>query len=216
MNPTVLITGARGFIGRNCLSQLAGRFREVHAVTSCRPADDDRVTWHWLDLFDREQVARLLARIRPSHLLHLAWTTQPGRYWTSPENLSWLEASLHLARKFVESGGHRLVTAGTCAEYEWGHGLCGETNTPVVPATLYGRSKLAMQHVLESYAAQCGLSFASTRIFFVYGPGESPERFVPSVIRALQAGRRHPCSLGLQRRDFLHVADVAAAACLAA
>jgi len=39
-----------------------------------------------------------------------------GRYWTTPENLAWTEASLALYRAFAERGGERAVARGTCAE----------------------------------------------------------------------------------------------------
>ena len=52
----VLVTGASGFIGSNCLRPLTERGYEVHAVRATRrelPVDD--VTWHRADL-DRKSV----------------------------------------------------------------------------------------------------------------------------------------------------------------
>lgn len=46
-------------------------------------------------------------------------------------------------------------------------------------------------------------------MFFLCGPREHPARLVPSVARALLAGEVAECSAGTQRRDFLHVDDVA-------
>ena len=57
--------------------------------------------------------------IRPEVLIHLAWYAEHGKYWTSPENVRWVEASLALLRGFAAAGGRRVVMAGTCAEYEW-------------------------------------------------------------------------------------------------
>jgi nucleoside-diphosphate-sugar epimerase len=54
-----------------------------------------------------------------------------------------------------------------------------------------------------------GFSLAWARLFFVYGPGENPDRLVPSVARALLRGEAAPCSEGSQVRDFLHVDDAA-------
>jgi nucleoside-diphosphate-sugar epimerase len=208
---TVLITGATGFIGRHCLTPLTRRFANVHAVSSRRIMPTHGIHWHQADLLDANQTARLISEVRPTHLLHLAWTTEHGRFWTSPDNLRWIEASLHLTRLFVEHGGRRLITAGTCAEYDWNHGHCHEEITPLTPATLYGRSKHALRLVIDSFAAINQISYASSRIFFMYGPCEVAQRLVPSLVLGLQAGRRIPCSHGQQRRDFLHVADVAAA-----
>jgi nucleoside-diphosphate-sugar epimerase len=151
-----------------------------------------------------------MAKLRPTHLLHLAWYAEHGKFWDAGENLDWLAASLRLIRSFRESGGRRAVVAGTCAEYDWARDCCSE-RTPLRPATLYGTSKNALRQVLESYAAACGLSTAWGRIFFTYGPGEQPTRVVAAVARALVSGEPVDCSPGTQVRDFLYVADVAAA-----
>src|SRR5205823_13981481 len=63
--------------------------------------------------------------VRPSHLLHLAWETEHGHFWTSPENLRWVEAALHLWRRLDEVSGYRAVGAGTCAEYTWDDAILG-------------------------------------------------------------------------------------------
>ena len=55
-----------------------------------------------------------MARVRPTHLLHLAWDTTPRVYWTSADNLRWVQTSLDLIQAFVCLGGRRIVFAGTC------------------------------------------------------------------------------------------------------
>jgi nucleoside-diphosphate-sugar epimerase len=123
-----------------------------------------------------------------------------------------VQASLDLFRAFAESGGRRVVAAGTCAEYEWGgEGVCSESLTPLRPATLYGACKHGLRLMLEAYAVQAGLSAAWGRVFFLYGPHEPGGRLVSSVAGALVRGEPARCSHGRQVRDLLHVADVAAA-----
>lgn len=208
----VLVTGARGFVGRHCLRDLLERGNEVHAVSS---TDHDHepaaVIWHRMDLFDAAAVADLVAGIRPTHLLHLAWDTTHGAFWTSPENMLWLAASVDLFRVFADHGGRRAVMAGTCAEYVWDDGVCDERTTPLQPRTLYGACKHALHVAAEAYATQTGVSLAWGRVFFLYGPGEKRGRFVPSIVLPLLRGEPAPCSHGRQVRDFLHVEDVAAA-----
>lgn len=208
----VLITGATGFIGRHCLSELSNRGYEVHAVFSRKPESDlPCECWHQADLLDFEQIPALVAKVQPSHLLHLAWFTAPGRYWTSPENLRWIQSSLSLLQTFVRHGGSRVVMAGTCAEYDWRYGFCSESLTPLNPASLYGVCKLSLGRMLASFASEAELSAAWGRIFFVYGPYEHPDRLVPSVIRALLRGRLAECSSADEIRDFLYVEDAAQA-----
>jgi len=205
----VLVTGASGFIGRACIGPLVSRGFEVHAVarTAVRGADA-RAVWHHHDLLAPGAAARVVDAVRPTHLLHLAWYAVPAKYWTAPENVDWVAASVALARAFDRAGGRRFVGAGSCAEYASADGDCDERSTPLAPATLYGTCKHAVHRVVAALA-EGRFSCAWGRIFFLYGPHEDPSRLVPSVIGALLAGRDALCTAGTQVRDFMHVEDVA-------
>lgn len=209
----VLITGANGFIGCHCLDFLRKeKDFEIHAVTSKRPDEfHDEVIWHQVDLLDADRITLLMAKVHPSHLLHLAWYTVPGKYWNSNENIKWLEASLLLLRSFSIMGGERVVIAGTCAEYDWKYGYCTEETTPLSPIGLYGICKHSLQLVLDSFCRQTGISSAWGRIFFPYGPDDYANKLVPSVIRALLQSETAKCSSGNQLRDYIYVSDVAEA-----
>lgn len=208
----VLLTGGTGFVGRACLQELLARGFEVHALSRKAPRDGvGGIAWHTLDLFDGAAVVKLVERLRASHLLHLAWDTTHRLYWTSADNLRWVQASLDLFQVFVRHGGRRAVFAGTCAEYDWSHGCCCERVTPLSPATLYGSCKHALRLMIEAYAAQHDVSCAWGRLFYLFGPHEQSQRFVPSIIRALLAGKPAACTHGRQLRDFLFVDDAASA-----
>ncbi|MBC7542333.1 MAG: NAD(P)-dependent oxidoreductase [Candidatus Sericytochromatia bacterium] len=210
----VLVTGATGLIGRHSLAPLLARGYEVHAVTS-RSNDQagqvagSGICWHQADLLDPEATALLVARVRPTHLLHFAWYVEHGKYWTSPENLRWYQASLYLLDQFQRHGGKRLVMAGTCAEYDWAQGVCDEATTPMRPTTLYGATKHALRVMVETVAATTQLSTAWGRIFMVYGPDEQPGRLVPAICLALLQGQPARCTPGEQIRDLMYAPDIA-------
>ncbi len=198
MTGRVLVTGGGGFIGRHAVPLLRARGFEVLAPSHAEA-----------DLLAPGVAAALVARLRPTHLLHLAWNATPGRFWTAPDNLDWVAASLALHRAFAAAGGRRAVCAGTCAEYDWSHAELDEATTPCTPATLYGTAKDALRRLLM--ASPEGVSLAWGRVFFLYGPGEAPGRLVSDVVTALLAGQEARCGEGLVQRDFMHVADVAGA-----
>jgi nucleoside-diphosphate-sugar epimerase len=154
-----------------------------------------------------------MADVRPEVVVHLAWCAEHGKFWTSPENLRWVEASLALLRAFAAAGGRRAVLAGSCAEYDWttGDARLRENDTPLRPATLYGAAKNALREVAAAYAEQEHFELAWGRVFFLYGPDEAPGRLFASVARQLLAGRPAQTTDGAQVRDFLHVSDVGAA-----
>ncbi len=208
----VLVTGATGFIGKQCLPLLTARGYEVHAVSSrAITQDGQQILWHQANLLDQQQMAALMDQVRPSHLLHFAWHAVPGKYPTSPENLRWVQASLGLLQEFVRFGGGRIVTAGTCFEYDWQYGYCLEGVTPLAPTTLYGICKHSLQLMLTEFSRLSELSAAWGRIFFLFGPHEHPDRLVAHVVSSLLRSEAARCSPGTQIRDLLYVEDVAEA-----
>jgi len=209
----VLVTGATGFIGRHSLPRLLESGYEVHAVGGQRSpeAPSRDIVWHHANLLEPGEIASLVGKVQPSHLLHFAWYAVPGKYWTAPENLAWVRATVNLMQVFSDHGGRRAVMAGSCAEYDWKFDYCSELFTPCRPATLYGACKHGTQVLLDAWSRQTGLSSAWGRIFFLYGPGEYPSRLVPSVISSLLRNEPARCTHGNQVRDFMHVTDVAAA-----
>lgn len=198
----VLVTGATGLIGRHLAEPLKQRGYEV--VTLSRSGGS--LTGDLLA--DPEGVAE---RAGATHLIHLAWHDGPTGRWTAPENLDWAVASLRLLRAFAASGGKRAVMVGSCAEYDWtGAGRLTE-DAPLGPATPYGAAKAGTGTVALGLASALGLSLVWARPFFIYGPGEPKGRLFGDILKGLAAGETVDCTDGLQRRDFLHAADVAGA-----
>lgn len=185
---------------------------EIHAVTTREiSADDSRSCWHTVDLHSPRHRAEIISRIRPEILVHLAWYTEHGQYWSSPLNLQWVETSSAMLRDFSDAGGRRAVFLGTCAEYDWNYGFCTEDLTPRRPASLYGVAKNALFEMAQKFAETKDFEFVWGRVFFPYGPGEAQSRFVSSIITAIRDGRDAHCSHGEQMRDFVYVKDLAGA-----
>jgi nucleoside-diphosphate-sugar epimerase len=206
----IMLTGASGFIGRHCIPLLVSRGYEIHAITSRNnPPRDFGIKWHTIDLLNPVHVHDLMDSIRPTHLMHFAWYTVPGKYWAARENIQWIQASLNLFSEFIKCGGHRIVGVGTCAEYDWNYGYCSEHVTPLKPTTLYGVSKHSLHMMMEEVLKDSKICAAWGRIFFLYGPYEEPSRMVSSIIRALLQGKPAPCTEGTHIRDYLFVEDVA-------
>ena len=205
----VLLTGASGFIGRYVLRALQAQGIEVVAIGRTRP--DATVQFIEADLLATANLMPLVQQAQATHLLHLAWYAEHGKYWTSPLNLRWVDASTRLVEAFCAAGGQKLVLAGTCAEYDWAHGYCREDSSPLEAATLYGIAKDATRRLTMAICEQHQVPCAWGRIFLPFGAGESANRLIPSLVEVFQ-GRRAPFGVnGLAYRDFLHASDVAQA-----
>jgi nucleoside-diphosphate-sugar epimerase len=199
-----LVTGASGFVGRAAVEALKRLGYEVEGVTRRVEPELPVDRWHAVDLLDAAGVATLMDAARPSHVLHLAWTTEHGRYWEDPNNDQWVAATRRLLEVFEQGHGSRFVLAGSCAQYDWTGDLpLSEADAPRRPATHYGRAKQEASEIVDA----AGLSTATALLFFPYGPYEQPERLVPSIARRLLDGDEAPASTGTQVRDFIHVTD---------
>ncbi|MFB7663160.1 NAD-dependent epimerase/dehydratase family protein [Kitasatospora sp. NPDC056138] len=94
-------------------------------------------------------------------------------------------------------------------------GLVGE-EAPTDPRNVYAATKLAQEHLAAAWARACGGRVLTLRYHNVYGPGmprDTPYAGVASLFRSALARGEAPRVFedGAQRRDFVHVADVASA-----
>ena len=207
----VIVTGARGFIGRHTIPFLKEQGFDIHAITS-KPITEklrNDITWHSIDLLDPDQVTNFCKKINATHLLHLAWYDNTTDRMTSAENIVWVGASLHLVQQFAQNGGERVVLGGSGTEYDWRYGYCSEELTPTKPESFYAQCKTSLHAIIKKYALTTNLSYASGRVFFVYGPHEQENRLVAYAIRSLLLRQQASMSHGHQMRDYMHVADVA-------
>jgi nucleoside-diphosphate-sugar epimerase len=207
--PRILVTGARGFVGRSVIAPLLGRKFEVHGVTRERVEKSDQVRYHRADLLVPGEAARVMDEVRPTHLIHLAWHLPVGAYRQAGGHARWIGATCALVQAFADAGGKRFVGVGTCAEYAPGPEPLSEVGATLAPRDAYGRAKDTTRRALDAYAEENGVEAAWARLFSLHGPHESPARLVPSIVRALLAGERALCSPGTQVRDYLHVEDAA-------
>ncbi|MEU6405775.1 NAD-dependent epimerase/dehydratase family protein [Streptomyces sp. NPDC046985] len=98
-------------------------------------------------------------------------------------------------------------------------GLVGE-DAPLDPRNVYAATKVAQEHLAASWARATGGRALALRYHNVYGPGmprDTPYAGVASFFRSALARGEAPDVFedGAQRRDFVHVRDVARANVLA-
>ncbi|NUT32802.1 MAG: NAD-dependent epimerase/dehydratase family protein [Hamadaea sp.] len=130
-----------------------------------------------------------------------------------------------------ECGRHGPVRAGVRRESDLAEGRfdpacphCGQSLTSTVideddaldPRSVYAATKLAQEHLASAWAHASGGHCAALRYHNVYGPGmprDTPYAGVAAIFRSALAAGRSPEVFedGGQRRDFVHVRDVAAA-----
>jgi UDP-arabinose 4-epimerase len=234
---TILVVGGAGFIGSHtCKALAAAGHRPVvfdNMVTGNRRA----VRWGPLvegDIRDRPALDRAIGAHRPDAVIHFAAhayvgesVSDPAKYYSNN-----VEGTLTLLAAMLGSGLKTLVFSSSCATYGVPAALPIDESTRLEPINPYGWSKRMVEQILVDYSAAYGLSFVALRYFNACGAdpdGELGEWHDPEthlIPRALLAaagriphldvfGNDYPTPDGTCVRDYVHVADLAAAHVLA-
>lgn len=233
----ILVLGGAGYIGSHVCKRLSASGYRPVTVDNLSAGYLRAVQWgpmEQVDIGDSAVLGAIAERYHPRAAIHLAAlidaaesVEQPVKYYRN--NLS---NSVIACDTLLGHGVTRLVFSGTAAVY-------GEPSSTPIPITQtpapinpYGRSKLAVEWLLQDLAKTRGLKSYSLRYFNAAGAdragaiGEAhqPEtHLIPLLLDAL-SGRREKFSLygtafstrdGTAERDFIHVEDLAAAHVLA-
>jgi UDP-glucose 4-epimerase len=212
----VLVTGGSGFIGRHVVAALQADGHDV-AVVDRLPFAGGRVRMVTGEL-DDPRVRDEAITPETDAVVHLAAETSVLGSIERPAlvhrvNVEITSALLELAR---ERGVGTFALASTNAVVGPFDGTITEA-VPLHPMTPYGATKAAGEMLLSGYSGAFALRTPCLRLTNVYGPGMShKDSFIPRLLRA--AANRGGVELygdGLQRRDLVHVTDVARAFALA-
>jgi nucleoside-diphosphate-sugar epimerase len=115
----------------------------------------------------------------------------------------------------VPSRCRAVIRLGSSTEYAaWPVPM--DERTPLRPRGFFGATKAAGSLLFAATAAARGIRSCVLRAFQVYGPGDHPERFVPTVLTAARTGHEVALTAPGRRRDWVWVGDVVEACLLAA
>ena len=210
MSKKVFVTGAKGLIGKETLKPLLDKGYQVYALTTGDiPDENNEINWLQGNLFDFETMNLIFAKIKPTHLLHLAWQTT-GKF-NDNINFDFLSASLNLLKTFKENGGEKVVIAGTYIEYAESTELLDEYNSPINPQHIYGKCKNYLREIAELYCKSNGISFAWGRIFSAFGLESDLRRLTGDVMNSLFNDKTVEIRSGSLIRDYIYSKDVASA-----
>jgi UDP-glucose 4-epimerase len=138
--------------------------------------------------------------------------------------------TLNLLEAMHAHGIHRIVFSSTASTYGEPESVPIDEDAPTRPTNPYGASKLAVDHLLAGWADAHDAGAVSLRYFNVagaaHGLGEhhDPETHLIPIILEVAAGEREAVSVygtdyptpdGTAIRDYIHIADLAAAHVLA-
>jgi UDP-glucose 4-epimerase len=227
---TWLVTGGAGYIGAHVVRAMTEAGESVVVLDDLTTGSRDRVAAGVPlvagSVLDGPLVVKLLREHAVTGVVHIAAKKQVGEsvarplyyYW---ENVTGLQTLLEAA---VEGGVERFVFSSSAAVYGMPDVDLVTEDTPCVPLSPYGETKLVGERLVKAVAQAHPLRYVSLRYFNVAGAA-SPAlgdpavlNLVPMVFERLTAGERplifgddYDTPDGTCVRDYIHVADIASA-----
>src|SRR3954465_6865399 len=229
----VLVAGGAGYIGSVVTAALLQRGHEVTVLDDLSTGHADAVAeGAALVQASLHDSAAVLADVRPEAVLHFAAKSLVGASQQTPEEY-WhvnVGGSLALLEAMRAADCRRIVFSSTAATYGEPDQVPIREDAPTRPTNTYGASKLAVDHMLTSYAVAYDFAAVSLRYFNVagaaHGLGERhptqtdpiplPPQGAPGQRESLTVfGDDYPTPDGTCIRDYVHVGDLADAHLLA-
>jgi len=206
----IAMTGASGFIGQHVLTELLEHGVEIVAVTrgDTLTAELSRVV-QTVEMDISQPVPNCFEKMGcPEILIHLAWDGLPN-YKSLHHFETELPRQYHFLKTMIESGLSSLLVTGTCFEYGMQSGPLSEEML-AKPNNPYGYAKNALRQQLEFLKLVNPFNLTWTRLFYMYGQGQSSTSLFTKLREAVVRGDKvFNMSGGEQLRDYLPVGEIA-------
>lgn len=197
----ILVTGARGFLGRRLLATL-GDTHEVYAVSRDTIPPVSNLVWLKLDLAQPGWAAELPGRI--DAVVHLAQSTNFRNFPSDAAEIYGVSAgaTVRLLEWALKAGAKNFVLGST-------GGLYGSSRRPVAESApipeqrnqlgFYFAANRAAELIARQYSGH--LNVAILRFFFVYGSGQSVSMLMPRLVSRIREGK----PIVLQGEEGIHI-----------
>ncbi|MDC1006431.1 NAD(P)-dependent oxidoreductase [Candidatus Pelagibacter sp.] len=193
---SVCITGGSGFIGSRFL-EIAEKYQ----------ADVTKLNRNTLN-------GELLLNADTDFIVHLAGQKSLGLAAKQP--VETLEAEFRMAislleaARLMENPPRKILLVSSVGVYD-GEGKVSESD-PNFVSSIYAASKMNIENLGRAYAEEYGLPVIIARLSNVYGPGQTKEALVPSIINQMNRNISESGKIMLGNiksvRDFIFIDDV--------
>ena len=221
----ILVTGGAGFIGSHLVDHFLAAGHEVAVLDDLSSgklenlaAAMPRIAFYRVDVADGAAVMAAIAAFKPEVVSHHAAQMSVKASTDDPVHDARVNVLglIHVLQACVAQGVRKVVFASSGGTV---YGDCpivpSPEDAPLMPMSPYGITKMVGEHYLRFFRDVHGLDYTVFRYGNVYGPRQDPhgEAGVVAIFaKRLLAGQAPTIHWdGEQRKDYVHVTDVARA-----
>ncbi len=210
-NDKILIIGGSGFIGSHMTTKAIEKYQNV-TVINLNEKDNQKkenVNTIICDICDEERLSKELSDKNFEYIINCSGyidhsSLKQGGYKVVEHHFNGV---LNIIKQINKVNLKAFIQLGSSDEY-------GDNESPQheeqreSPISPYSLAKLSTTNLLQMLYKQDGFPAVIYRLFLVYGPGQSQNRFVPYTINSCLNNITFPVSEGHQVRDFCYIDDV--------
>lgn len=213
----ILVTGGCGFIGGNFIRFIRDNFPQ-HRITcldKCGYASNFDYIKDYIDVMINKDISKDISSVfdtKYDYIFHFAAESHVDNSIADPTIFvkSNVLGTQNLLEGFRKANYGKFIHISTDEVY--GHlGFDDPSfteSTPINPRSPYAASKAASDLLCLSYINTYGSNISITRCCNNYGPNQHDEKFIPTIIKSLNAGKKVPIyGEGLNVREWIHVYD---------
>lgn len=189
---SVLVTGASGFLGRLVVARLRAAGHDVLGVDPA-PAPPGAANHHIRDdLSDRTRLHGILAKVKPTHVVHAGGVSGPMVIPDQPAAIMAINVggTLNLLQAATEVGvGTFIHCSSISAVGPYDDAQPIDIGQTLRPDTSYGCSKAAAEFVLQGLWRRVPMELCALRFTGIYGPGRRTSFLLDDLVSAALSGR---------------------------
>ena len=231
----ILLTGGAGYVGSACLRWLLEHGHDPIAYDNLSagnraavPQASERLIEG--DVADGDALTRTMRDRGVEAVMHFAALLSVPESIVKPKDYYDVNVvgTKNVLDAMLKAGVRRILFSSTAATYGFHSEMPLREDSPQLPETPYGETKLTCERMIRSYARAYDLGYTVLRYFNAagadpggdYGEDHRPEsHLIPLVLHAA-VGRRprisicgtdYPTRDGTCERDYVHTADLAQA-----